>query len=185
MGISVTIYKAACFVAEAQVEAEKKLIRIRLEGKLDENAGLQKVSYFVSTLTAEAKYIEFDASEIEGINSSGIRAWIQCLDRIERAGFTYSFAHLSEEMVEKATAFPNILGPIGTRVDQFEAPYFCEKCESRSIRILRADGFKPGSIPIVPPAASCESCKGVLILDVPPDDYFSFLYRMWKIKPPV
>src|SRR5690606_12255057 len=104
--------------------------------------------------------VDFDLSQVNYINSLGIREWINFLKEASIQG--YEFHACSIAFVLQASLAPDVLGR-GT-VASFFAPYHCEQCEHGEERLLQSATVLAAENR-EPPIYQCPSCEGELVLD--------------------
>jgi CheY-like chemotaxis protein len=113
--------------------------------------------------------VDFDLSQVEYINSLGVRDWIRFLRSANIQG--YEFHACSVPFVLQAAMIPPMLGR-GTVVSFF-APYYCESCDHHEDKLLQSAAILAAGH--APPVFQCPSCGGTLALDDLPERYLAFL----------
>jgi CheY-like chemotaxis protein len=137
---------------------------VSLGGELTEDTHLEDLA------PALLGKVDFDMSQLSYMNSLGVRAWVDFLDRAPIRD--YEFHACSVAFVLQAALVDGVLGS-GTVVSFF-APYACEQCEQREEHLLQSAAIvRTGTLH--PPVFSCSRCDGQLLLDEFPDRYFAFL----------
>jgi hypothetical protein len=176
MARSIPLIQHPAHTIEAQVEGGALIILVR--GTLNEDLNFGNFFKLVSDmqLTQGLREIAFDLSEVLRINSCGVREWILFIEKAQ-ALKPIRFVSLNEAFLSQAIMVPNMLGKPGVPIDEFELPYYCEKCNVRELVI-----YKPSEIPFnggqySAPSATCSKCKGELEFDSIPSEYFGFLKR--------
>ncbi|MCM2279790.1 MAG: hypothetical protein NDJ89_17080 [Oligoflexia bacterium] len=160
----------------ANLDFEAKTLLLELEGDLDENSELKKVSDYCVAVRKEARSLTLDLGRIHYVNSPGIRAWIQFISRIQAQFESCSFRLLSESFLHLANQLPEMLGRPENAVESFELPYYCSSCDSRVLVRLGCEDVRSGT-GFEPPARKCGTCGEPLLMDEIEQDYFRFLRR--------
>lgn len=118
-----------------------------------------------------------DLQGVQRTNSVGIREWLLFLGRLP-AHTQLIFTHLGHAFVEQANLIPNLLGNAPVRIQSFQIPEVCPKCETLSSRTLSSDVLKWENDHWSYPSANCDRCQSELELDSLPKEYFQFLTRI-------
>lgn len=156
-----------------ELEAQGERLLLRPIGQMDEDADFASVTQTTKALGPEVKGLDFDLSGVTQINSVGIREWLVFLGRVQ-SRFACRFLHVNEVFVDQAIMVPDILGKRGTAVVAFDAPYLCQSCDRRSIRVLRTEELRLDSATCALPEFSCETCGRKLAFDALEQEYLSF-----------
>ncbi|MCM2322993.1 MAG: hypothetical protein NDJ90_06990 [Oligoflexia bacterium] len=179
MSIDLPILKAPPLSVEANVNLTTRTLQLRLAGVINEQVHFRTLFDYVFGLTDDVRQLIFDVKGIQDINSSGLRSWMLFLKKVQEAAFQLTFAQVSEPFLERANIYPDMLGPVGTPVEKFEAPYRCPRCDIRSLHLLDTKAFESGTR-ATPPPFRCESCHTDLLFDELESEYFRFLRRLPK-----
>ncbi|MCM2278600.1 MAG: hypothetical protein NDJ89_11050 [Oligoflexia bacterium] len=179
MSIDVPILKAPPLSVEANVSLTTRTLQLRLAGVINEQAHFRALFDYVFGLASEVRLLVLDVQGVQDINSSGLRSWLLFLKKVQETPLRLKFARVSEPFLERANIYPDMLGPAGTPVEKFEAPYCCPKCDNRSLHLLDTQAFEGGKS-AVPPSFRCESCQTDLLFDELEGQYFRFLQRLPK-----
>jgi hypothetical protein len=178
MPVSVVLGKTPQFRAEATVDFEARSLAVKLIGVIESEQDLQTVGDFLYGHKDNVRNVIFDVQDVTRIPSVGVRAWLLFLRRAQGFPFKYSFSRVGEFFLEQANSKPGMLGKPGTPVDQFEAPYFCESCKVRKVRLLRTSDFNWKQTVIEAPPSACEECQKPLRFDEAERYYFRFMRRL-------
>lgn len=163
----------AAFQTAIRLESGRALIKV--SGPIDEHSDFGPLlGALLKAQGSGASVAAFDLSEVHQINSIGVKKWIGFLEAIQRS-FKLRFEKISEMIVAQANVISSMLGPQGTPVDTFSAPYLCDLCEKEFSRELKLkDLANDGAGGLKAPKLSC-SCGGKLTFDEYEDEYFFFL----------
>ncbi len=151
-------------------------LRIAVSGPIDERAEFASsgAEIWRARGTGVGELI-FDLSGVSQLNSVGVKKWLAFVGSL--AGqFKLRFDRVSEQIVAQANVVAQMLGPPGTPVGSFFAPYLCEGCGRETSRELRLQDLTPADDGWSAPALKCE-CGGKLVFDEYEDEYFFFLKR--------
>jgi hypothetical protein len=118
----------------------------------------------------------FDFSELRIINSMGVRAWVQGLDKL---GISPVYRNCPPSIVMLFNMIPEFLGKEG-QVESFLVPTYCETCGSiGNILLKRGQDFEPGeSVNLKIPPCTTPACHPEA--DIDPDSYFYFVTDVLK-----
>lgn len=120
-----------------------------------------------------------DLSEIDRINSCGVRDWVNWLGRIEKTGARLVFVNCSPAIVAQINLVHNFTA--NGIVKSFYAPYFCPRCEKEKLlRLETRDLIKSAPITTAP-ACRCDECDGPMDFDDMEESYFAFLNNAKKV----
>jgi len=122
----------------------------------------------------ESLHITFDMGGVRYLNSTGIRRWVEFLERID-ADASYSFVRCS-------VAFTTQIGLVSRAtgrgsVVSFMAPYYCEMCDREAQQLLQTRALAVSDAQPVPaaPEFDCPQCGGPLQFDEMPERFFAFM----------
>ncbi len=160
------------------VRQDGGLFTAALRGTIDEDSEL------AAGLRALSGRVRFDLNGVEGINSCGVREWINILRDLENREIVVEFAGVSVPLVQQ---FNMILNARGTgRVTSFQAPYYCGKCRKPREVVLVIAEHPPlqtaGSLS-APPMA-CPTCGEALEFDEIEEKFFNFLELQLRDRRP-
>src|SRR4029077_12002744 len=141
-------------------------------GVIDEDNELASLSDKIGSGTAV-----IDVSEIERINSCGVRDWVNWLGKIEKNGAKVVLVECSPAIVAQINLVNNFTG--GGVVKSFFAPYFCPNCDRE--KVLLVEAAELGAPPHKAPTCRCDECDGVMDFDDMEDSYFAFLSTAKKV----
>ena len=171
----ILLASGALFRIEAELGGD--FMKIRSVGLVNEDVNYGKVLEYVDEMETPPTRFIFDMSAVTRINSCGVREWLLFLQRVE-ARFQTSFNRANEAFVEVATSVPGVFGKAGTVVDEIEAPFFCAKCNLRTLFYLKSTACYKGGV-IAVPHQICPKCKGPLEFDGLEEEYFNFLKHIF------
>ena len=146
---------------------------LTLSGSIDESADLPALLSRLTPLLGGASLLNLDLGKIQRINSVGTRDWVYFIEQLQKIT-RVQFSLLSEPFVDQGLFVPNALGKPGTRVVAFEAPYFCDGCNARTMKVLSPSDVVTGADGLIGPRFKCAQCGKVLIFDGIEDQYFRF-----------
>jgi CheY-like chemotaxis protein len=148
-----------------EIVDETARTRVVLKGDFTE------ATSFDELLPAMVGRVDFDLAQVTYMNSLGVRAWCEFLNRATIQG--YEFHACSVPFVLQASMVEDVLGR-GT-VTSFFAPYHCSSCDHQEERLLQSAAILAASQQ--PPTFACTKCDGELTFDDIPERYFAFLTR--------
>src|SRR5215211_7710496 len=158
---------------QAVVHRKDDMTYVKLSGVIDEDNELTDLTDKIPGGTAV-----IDLSEIERINSCGVRDWVNWLGKIEKNGTKVVLVECSPAIVAQINLVNNFTGQ-GV-VKSFYAPYFCPNCDiEKSLLVETADVHAVR--PFQAPSCRCDECDGPMDFDDMEDSYFAFLVNTKKI----
>jgi anti-anti-sigma regulatory factor len=98
---------------------------LTLKGAIDEDSRLLDVD-----ISNVEKELVLDLAGISHINSVGIRSWINWIGQAQQ-GRQLVFRRCPRIFVMQMNMVADFL-PLGTRIESFYVPYFCETCDEES-----------------------------------------------------
>ena len=147
----------------------------RPAGRIDEDVDLTLYLDYLARDGGKISKVYLDMGQVSEINSCGVRSWILFLEKLQSTK-ACEFSVANEIFMDQVNIVHNVLGRPKLRIKAFEAPYFCEKCNKRTIRIVRpSDITRNDSGEFSAPEARCESCSKIMEFDAIPVEYFFFL----------
>lgn len=150
-------------------------IQLRLTGILNEDVNLGNTMEDIVRARPLFDVLLLDVSEIEEINSCGVREWLLFLAQVE-AAFPVEFQNVGRAFMEQSSIVPNILGKSGTAIRSFEVPYVCGKCSKQFAgTFTKADLTEKNGVFESPPM-NCQDCKTPLEFDGFEEEYF-FVFK--------
>lgn len=115
--------------------------------------------------------IVIDLSEVERINSCGVRDWVNWIHALEARGSELFLVDCSPSIVAQVNLVTNFTGH--GRIKSIYLPYYCESCNREDNVLYQAEELAmPQSLP---PASRCSGCEKFMDFDDMPDAYFAFL----------
>ena len=122
-----------------------------------------------------------DVSEIERINSCGVRDWVNWLGKVEKGGAKIVLVECSPAIVAQINLVNNFTG--SGVVKSFYAPYFCPNCDLEKVLLVETrDMARPRSRSRRRPAAAT-SATAPMDFDDMEDSYFAFLVEREEDRP--
>jgi CheY-like chemotaxis protein len=143
-------------------------VLVMLRGDIVEKTSFDALLGQLSSLA-----ITFDMAGVRYLNSTGIRRWVEFLERID--------SEAQYEFVRCSVAFVTQLGLVSRAVGRghvvsFMAPYYCEMCDRESQQLLQTKALAgaAGAVPVAP-AFDCPQCGSPLEFDELPERFFAFM----------
>ncbi len=158
---------------QAAVTQRDDLTWVKLTGVIDEDNDLGSLAEKLGAGTAV-----IDVSEIERINSCGVRDWVNWLGKAEKNGASFVLIECSPAIVAQINLVNNFTGQ-GV-VKSFYAPYFCPNCDIEKALLVETTDVNAVR-PFQAPSCRCDECDGPMDFDDMEDSYFAFLANTKKI----
>jgi anti-anti-sigma regulatory factor len=158
---------------QASVQTREDVTYVKLSGVIDEDNELGTLADKLGTGTAV-----IDVSEIERINSCGVRDWVNWLSKAEKGGAKIVLVECSPAIVAQINLVNNFTGQ-GV-VKSFYAPYFCPNCDLEKVLLVETRDMA-GMSPFKAPSCRCDECDGPMDFDDMEESYFAFLSNTKKI----
>jgi anti-anti-sigma regulatory factor len=152
---------------------EDSKIRIKLSGSMDEHSDYSKVPM---DFTHE---VIFDFDDIDHINSTGIKHWVQWITKVQDSNpeLKFTFINCPKPIVDQINMVDGFL-PINSKVKSFKVPYFCETCDKDTVFTFiygRDYDKKEGKLMLNIPSNRCNRKDCEMEPDVVEQKYFKFL----------
>jgi anti-anti-sigma regulatory factor len=158
---------------QASVQSRDEVTYVKLSGVIDEDNELNALADKLGQGTAV-----IDVSEIERINSCGVRDWVNWLSKAEKGGASVVLVECSPAIVAQINLVNNFTG--AGVVKSFYAPYFCPNCDLEKVLLVETrDMF--AAQPFKAPSCRCDECDGPMDFDDMEESYFAFLSNAKKI----
>src|SRR5215831_5771164 len=157
---------------QSTIQSREDVTYVKLSGVIDEDNELSALADKLGAGTAV-----IDVSEIERINSCGVRDWVNWLGKAEKGGAKVVMVECSPAIVAQINLVNNFTG--NGVVKSFYAPYFCPECDEEKVLLVEASDMGPP--PHEPPTCRCDECDLVMDFDDMPDSYFAFLSNQRKL----
>ncbi len=157
----------------ASVTQRNEVTWVKLAGVIDEDNDLGALADKIGSGTAV-----IEVSEIERINSCGVRDWVNWLGRAEKLGANVVLVECSPAIVAQINLVNNFTGQ-GV-VKSFYAPYFCPNCDVEKALLVETSDLQ-AIRPFQAPSCRCDECDGPMDFDDMEDSYFAFLGNSKKI----
>lgn len=145
-------------------------IVVKIHGVIDEEIKLANESL------ATAKSIDFDFSEVKGINSCGIREWIRWISPFPNTKMVYK--NCPKVIVDQINMVDGFL-PSNALVESFYVPYYSDELEEEK-HVLFTYGKEFSEQGMNYPAEVLDSKNNPMELDVIENKYFRFLQKISK-----
>lgn len=158
---------------QASVAQREDVTYVKLAGVIDEDNELNTLADKLGTGTAV-----IDVSEIERINSCGVRDWVNWLGKAEKGGAKVVLVECSPAIVAQINLVNNFTG--NGLVKSFYAPYFCPNCDLEKVLLVETRDMA-GIQPFKAPSCRCDECDGPMDFDDMEESYFAFLANTKKI----
>jgi anti-anti-sigma regulatory factor len=147
---------------------------LKLAGVIDEDNELTSLEDKIT-----GGPVVLDLSEIDRINSCGVRDWVNWLGRIEKTGARLVFINCSPAIVAQINLVHNFTAT--GIVKSFYAPYYCPRCQKeKQLRLETRDLVTQAPISQAP-TCRCDECDGPMDFDDIEESYFSFLNNASKV----
>lgn len=138
---------------------------IDLKGMMDEDMDLSKAAQ-----VNELGFV-FNFDGVTGINSCGIRDWIEFLNKLSDAD-TITYENCPQVIIEQMNMVKGFI-PDKASIQSFYAPFFCESCDHEEKVLLRTEEIVNGE---PPKDLACSKCQAKpLEFDAIPNQYFHFI----------
>ena len=158
---------------QASIQQREDVTYVKLAGVIDEDNELGTLAEKLGGGTAV-----IDVSEIERINSCGVRDWVNWLGKAEKGGAKIVLVECSPAIVAQINLVNNFTGQ-GV-VKSFYAPYFCPNCDLEKVLLVETRDMH-GTQPFKAPSCRCDECDGPMDFDDMEESYFAFLGNAKKI----
>ncbi len=158
---------------QASVQSREDVTYVKLSGVIDEDNELGTLADKLGSGTAV-----IDVSEIERINSCGVRDWVNWLSKAEKGGAKIVLVECSPAIVAQINLVNNFTGQ--GQVKSFYAPYFCPNCDLEKVLLVETRDMHAVQ-PFKAPSCRCDECDGPMDFDDMEESYFAFLSNTKKI----
>ncbi len=158
---------------QATVHQREEVSYVKVAGVIDEDNELGGLADKLGGTTAV-----IDLSEVERINSCGVRDWVNWLGKVEKAGARPVLVECSPAIVAQINLVNNFTG--SGVVKSFYAPYFCPNCDLEKVLLVETRDLA-GQAKFKAPTCRCDECDGPMDFDDMEDSYFAFLSNSKKI----
>ncbi len=143
---------------------------LQLGGVVDEDNNLRAL-----TPRLEAETLILDLSDVDRINSCGVRDWVNWLGDLNSQGKRAVMIRCAPAIVAQANMVTNFLGD--ALILSFFAPYYCPSCDRSEDKLLHVQQFA-GMDEVVAPQFQCDTCGQALEFDDFEESYFAFVNAM-------
>jgi len=158
---------------QASLQSREDVTYVKLSGVIDEDNELGTLADKLNAGTAV-----IDVSEIERINSCGVRDWVNWLSKAEKGGAKIVMVECSPAIVAQINLVNNFTG--NGLVKSFYAPYFCPNCDIEKVLLVETRDMA-GQAPFKAPSCRCDECDGPMDFDDMEESYFAFVGNAKKI----
>ncbi len=159
---------------QASVQSREDVTYVKLSGVIDED---NELGTLADKLGGGGTAV-IDVSEIERINSCGVRDWVNWLGKAEKGGAKIVMVECSPAIVAQINLVNNFTG--NGVVKSFYAPYFCPNCDLEKVLLVETRDMH-GQTPFKSPSCRCDECDGPMDFDDMEESYFAFLGNAKKI----
>jgi hypothetical protein len=143
-------------------------VTLQFTGQIDENVSFHEVD-----LDA-VEEVTIDMGGISYINSSGGREWLKWIKSIPTDSHL-NFVHCNSIFLDYANMIEGFI-PENSQILSFKVPYYCEKCETVTLKSY--DSTDIGDVKSdIAPAVNCTKCNNKALLDVITPNFFKFLKK--------
>ncbi len=161
--------RALADLALWEVVEKRHGVMVMLRGDIIEKTDFDALLKQLTSLN-----ITFDMGGVRYLNSTGIRRWVEFLERLD--------TEAKYEFVRCSVAFVTQLGLVDRargrgQVVSFKAPYYCEMCDRETQQLLQTRHLElhDGRTVPEPPAFDCPHCGAALEFDELPERFFAFM----------
>jgi hypothetical protein len=150
---------------------------VSLSGVIDEHNGLTQIT----AQLADAEGLLIFLGGIRRINSVGVRDWVLWLNPLRKRYKTLTLVDCPTAIMNEINLVKNFAQ--GMIVTTFEAPYYCDRCDTESGHTLDARDMVRDTVRTAPKfPCSKPACDNGL--DDDPESYFAFLEDQLALTPP-
>lgn len=152
---------------------ENMKTRIQIDGAMDEHSDYSAIK---PDFTDE---VVFDFNNVEHINSTGIKHWVQWVTSIvnQFPNLKFAFFNCPKPIVDQINMVDGFLPP-GSVVKSFKVPYYCEVCDKDitcTFVMGREYKVEDGRMVLAVPDNTCDRGDCEMEPDVVEQKYFKFL----------
>ena len=158
---------------QASVNARDDVSYVKIGGIIDEDNELGPLADRIGTGMAI-----IDLSDVERINSCGVRDWVNWLGKAEKGGARVVLVQCSPAIVAQINLVNNFSG--NGVVKNFFAPYFCPNCDREKVLLVETRDVV-GQQPFRAPTCRCDECDGPMDFDDMEESYFAFIANGKKV----
>ena len=160
------------FKVTAKIDDNMKT-RLQIDGAMDEHSDYSSIE------TQFTDEVVFDFDNVEHINSTGIKHWVQWISKVstDNPNLKFFFVNCPKPIVDQINMVDGFL-PQQSVVKSFKVPYFCEVCDKDMTctfvlgREYQMDGDK---VKLSIPPNTCDRADCEMEPDVVEQKYFKFL----------
>ncbi|MCB0379231.1 MAG: hypothetical protein KDD33_12130 [Bdellovibrionales bacterium] len=147
--------------------------RLQIEGAMDEHSDYGSIE---AEFTDE---VVFDFGDVSHINSTGIKHWVQWVEKItaDRPHLRFVFINCPKAIVDQMNMVEGFL-PSNSKVQSFKVPYYCETCDKDTVCTFvagREYSVENGQLQLTIPDQKCGRDDCEMEPDVVEQKYFRFL----------
>ena len=151
---------------EISIRQEQDFVSVKLAGAINEDNDLAEHLDRIA-----GSVVVVDLSDVERINSCGVRDWVNWIHALEAKGAEMFFLECSPSIVAQINLVNNFTGH--GRIKSLYLPYYCESCNQEHSVLYEAEDLATPEP--LPPASRCSGCEKFMDFDDMPDAYFAFL----------
>jgi ABC-type transporter Mla MlaB component/predicted RNA-binding Zn-ribbon protein involved in translation (DUF1610 family) len=141
---------------------------LRLFGPINEDAEL----HLPNLVQSLGKNVIINFSEVESVNSCGVRAWITFMRELEK-GRSLVFEECTPEIVSQINMIPNFRGK--AVVQSVYAGYTCPNCGNNQIQLFTRGHNMPATAADGGGAISCSKCGKPSEMDEIEEEFFAWV----------
>lgn len=160
------------FKVTSKVDNDNKPLLL-IDGSMDEHSDYSVID---ANLSGD---VTIDFNNVEHINSTGIKHWVQWTSKTKEAnpGIRFYFINCPKPIVDQINMVDGFL-PAGSTVKSFKVPYYCETCDkdlTMTFAIGKEYNIVDGKCTLQVPDKTCEKDDCEMEPDVVEQKYFKFL----------
>jgi anti-anti-sigma regulatory factor len=156
---------------------ENMKTRLQIEGAMDEHSDYSPIE------TKFTDEVVFDFNNVEHINSTGIKHWVQWVTQIREnhPNLKFFFVNCPKPIVDQINMVEGFLPPSSV-VKSFKVPFYCESCDKdmTSTFVLGREydyDKASGKLILRIPDNTCDQAACEMEVDVVEQKYFRFLNK--------
>lgn len=146
--------------------ADGDTLKVEIGGQIDEDANF-------SSLELSHEKIYLDLSEIQAINSCGIREWIKWIKTAPKNSY-FIYSKCPKVIVDQINMVAGFL-PQNGHVESFYVPYYCDESGEEKMVLFEQGKEVKGSELVPPENIKSDESGEVMEMDVIEEKYFKFL----------
>jgi anti-anti-sigma regulatory factor len=140
---------------------------LRIQGVIDEDNRLEALARDIRT-----GVLVIDLSDVERINSCGVRDWVNWVAALEKAQVQTHLICCSSAIVAQLNLVGNFVGHASIR--SVTAPYYCDSCDFEHTEKLNLEDLVKAP-KTQAPGRNCPQCQQPMSFDDIEDSFFGFV----------